>query len=33
MPYLRQFARDAQASGRLQTVVTASGLRGLARAD
>lgn len=33
MPYLRQFARDAQAGGRLQAIVTASGLRGLARAD
>jgi len=33
MPYLRQFARDAQSSGRLQTIVTAAGLRGLARAE
>lgn len=33
MPYLRQFARDAQSSGRLQAIVAAAGLRGLARAD
>lgn len=33
MPYLRQFARDTQTSGRLQAIVAASGLRGLARAD
>ena len=33
MAYLRQFARDAQSSGRLQTIVAAAGLRGLAGAD
>lgn len=33
MPYLRQFARDAQASGRLSAIVTSAGLRGLASAD
>lgn len=33
MPYLRQFARDVQTSGRLQAIVAAAGLRGLARAD
>lgn len=33
MPYLRQFASDAQSSGRLQAIVSAAGLRGLAHAD
>jgi polar amino acid transport system substrate-binding protein len=33
MPYLRQFARDAQVSGRLSAIVASAGLRGLARAD
>lgn len=33
MPYLRQFARDAQSSGRLSAIVAAAGLRGLARVD
>ncbi|GAB3471244.1 transporter substrate-binding domain-containing protein [Polaromonas eurypsychrophila] len=33
MPYLRQFARDAQSSGRLSAIVAVAGLRGLARVD
>lgn len=33
MPYLRQFAREVQASGRLSAIVATAGLRGLARAD
>jgi polar amino acid transport system substrate-binding protein len=33
LPYLRQFARDTQASGPLQAIVAAAGLRGVARSD
>lgn len=33
MPYLRQFASDARASGKLAAIVASAGLRGLARAD
>jgi polar amino acid transport system substrate-binding protein len=33
MAFLRQFAQDAQASGRLQSMVTQAGLRGTTRPE